>query len=84
MKYSRRVAQRVIDGQAFVLDTKEQELHSLNPSGSRIWELAGRGGTPEKIARALADEFEVDYRRALCDVKGFLEKLRTLGLMEDR
>lgn len=84
MRFTKRVAQRVIEGKAFVLDTKAKSLHSFNPTGTRIWELAGRGETIDSIAAAIAEEFEVGLADATKDVTAFLDDLRAKELVEER
>ncbi len=84
MRYSKKVAQRVIEGQAFALDTKAGRLHSFNASGSLIWELAGRGLKENEIARAVVDDFEVGYGDAAADVRKFLARLKAMGLVEGK
>lgn len=82
MKPSKRLAHRVIEGQAFILETKEKRLHSLNPSASRIWRLLGEGVREEAIVSALCAEFEVDEAKARRDTAAFLSKLKDMRLVE--
>lgn len=82
MRHSKRIAQRVIDGQAFVVDPKERVLHAFNAAGSRVWELAGLGKDLEQVAAALAREFEVAPERARRDAEAFLGRLEGMGLLE--
>jgi hypothetical protein len=65
-----------------VLPTRS-EVKVLNPVGSRVFSLLDGKNTVEDIARAVTDEFEVDYETALKDVKKFLEELRTEGMLAD-
>lgn len=82
MKYAKRLAQRVIEGEAFVVDPRAKAMHSFNPVGSRIWELIGKGSDKKGMARTLSEEFEVSEAQALKDVEDFLAKLRKLELIE--
>lgn len=82
MKPSKRLAHRVIEGQAFILETKEKRLHSLNPAASRIWRLLGDGAAEGAIVSALCEEFEVDAAKARSDVSVFLTKLKDMRLVE--
>ena len=82
MKYAKRLAFRVIEGQAFIVDPKDKVMHSLNPTATRIWQSLGQGKEPRDIARSIAEEFEVDAGRALEDVRSFLEELRSKQLLE--
>lgn len=82
MKYAKRIAQRVIEGEAFVVDPKDKAMHSLNSVGSLIWQLVGKGSDRKMIARAVAEQFEVSEAQALVDVDEFLAKLRSMDLLE--
>lgn len=78
---SKKMAHRVIAGEAFVLDASLQTLHSMNETGSRIWELIdGRRGLAE-IAEIIAGEFEVSPETAGKDVEEFLLELQGKGLI---
>lgn len=82
MKYAKRLAQRVIEGEAFVVDPKDKAMHSFNAVGSRIWELAGKVPDRMKIAETIAAEFDVTQAQAQRDVDEFLAKLKVMGLLE--
>ena len=53
MKPAKRLAHRVIEGQAFVLEPREKMIHSLNPAASFIWERLCKGRAEEEIAAEL-------------------------------
>ncbi|MFA6317937.1 MAG: PqqD family protein [Elusimicrobiota bacterium] len=78
-----RLAHRVIEGQAFVLDPKENVLHRLNPSASLVWKALSEGKTPGQAAQSLAQEFEVGLEEAGRDTASFISELRDKGLLED-
>lgn len=82
MRYAKRLAQRVIEGEAFVVDPRDKAMHSFNAVGSRIWELVGKGADEPQIARALSQEFDVGEEQARRDAAEFLSKLRSMGLLE--
>lgn len=81
MKPSKRLAHRVIEGQAFVLEPREKMIHSLNPSASLIWTGLSKGRTQGQIADDLCAEFEVEPAAARADVAEFLEELRAKKLI---
>lgn len=78
---AQRTASRTIDGRAVVIVIDEQVLHTLNPVGTRVWELAD-GRSVAAIADEITREFAVDAETALADVSRFAEKLRDLGALE--
>lgn len=60
-------------------------VHTLNPTAGWLWEhAAGPGGfTEESLAGALCGAYEVDYDRALADVRALIAKWLELGLIID-
>lgn len=78
---SRRTASRVVDGRAVVVVIDEQRLHTLNPVGTYVWNLAdGRsiGAIVEEVVR----EFDVEPEKAATDVLQFVEQLVRLGALD--
>ncbi len=82
MRYAKRLAHRVIEGKAFVLEPRAKMMHSLNPAATRIWELAGKGSSEEQTAAALMAEFDVSAEKAKADTSLFLRRLVVMGLLE--
>ncbi|MHB9154991.1 MAG: PqqD family protein [Endomicrobiales bacterium] len=78
------LAWRMIEGQAFVVDTRTSTLHEFDEVGSFIWKKLDRPAAPEEIARELAGTYEVSLREAQADVNEFLETLETKKLVEKR
>ncbi len=82
-KKSKKIAHRIIKGEAFALDPSSQTLHSMNITGSRIWELIDGRRSAGKISGIICGEFEVDEAGAESDVEKFLAELSAQGLIED-
>jgi len=76
-----RTAGRVIDGQAFVVTPHDNKLHTLNGTGTWIWERAESGCTLEDIAAGLSARFEVDGGRARADAETFIDDLVARGIL---
>ena len=55
--------------------------HDLNEVGSRIWELCDGARTVADIARALAEEFEVEDADAQEDAAAFVAQLAEMKLL---
>ncbi len=73
---SRRIASRIVQGQALILDPATDALQRLNEVGSFIWaRITERCHTAASIQAALVVEFEVDEAQAESDLSSFLEKL---------
>ena len=60
-----------------------ESIYVLNPVASRIWALLGSPTTTDRIADAVAAEFEVSEREAAADVAEFLDVLRSRGLIHE-
>ena len=54
----------------------------LNEVGARVWELAD-GRTFAQIVDVLVNEYDVERTRLESDAAGFLEQLRSRGLLEE-
>jgi hypothetical protein len=78
IRQAERTASRVIEGKAVLVLMDLQLLHTLNPVGTRIWELAD-GRTLGAIVDQIEAEFEVGRARALEDACRFLTELREVG-----
>ncbi len=76
-----RSAGRVIEGQAFVI-TPDNKLHTLNSTGTHVWQQAERSRTLAELAHALEARFEVDPARAEADVKRFCDDLVERQILE--
>jgi len=58
-----------------------ESIYVLNEVASRIWQLVGSPTTAERIAAAVASEFDVPADRAAEDVAEFLGALDARGLI---
>ena len=54
---------------------------TLNDTADFIWKKLPEADNSEDIARALADEYDVTYEKALADTEAFLGKLREAGII---
>lgn len=77
-----RSAGRVIDGMAFVVTPDDNRLHTLNRTGTFVWQLAATGCTVEEVARALASRYDVSAERALADAARFCDDLAARRILE--
>ena len=76
-----KAAYRIIDHEAMVVTPGSNKLYVINRVGSRIWELADGGVEIKAIARAVHEEFNVDYAQALEDTIEFAEELSSKTLI---
>jgi len=77
------VSSRVIEGRAVVVVMPRETLHSLNPSGTFLWEVIGdTGQTRDALRDHLSKRYQLDGGRAASDVDQFLSQLTELGALE--
>ena len=81
MERSPDALHRTIDGRAVILHAETGTYFSLNPLGSRIWELLARGRTQASLCEELLAEFEVAPEVLERDVSSFLHELESAGLL---
>ena len=81
-KHSRRVAWRKVADEAVILDVETAAYFSLDGAGLRMWELLGEGKTIEKIAKALADEYDAPEDAIGDDCAELAGKLHKEGLLD--
>jgi hypothetical protein len=59
-----KIAYRIIDGEAVIINLKNSELNILNSVATFIWECLNAHAKVKDIIKSLSDEFEVDYETA--------------------
>lgn len=80
---ARRVASRVLRGQAIILHPDSDELQRTNDVGSFIWQLiATRQHGEDALLAQLIAAFEVDPQVARADLQSFLADAEGRGLIE--
>ncbi len=77
-----RTAGRIIDGLAFIVTPDDNKLHTLNATGTAIWELTESPRSLDEIVAALAARFDVDGERARADAIGFCADLCARRILE--
>jgi PqqD family protein of HPr-rel-A system len=74
-----------LDEEAIVVDPRTREVHLLNETGARIWELLEEESTVDELVELLADEYEDAAPDALrAEVEGFIADLGGKGLVTAR
>ncbi len=68
---------------AVLLDIKQGLCFSMNPVGSKIWEMLKKQHSLEQIANALEVEFQVPRSQIDADIDAFLAELRKRKLIEE-
>lgn len=89
MRISEEYVLRNIAGDKVVVPTGDAGQHfngliTMNEVAEFIWESVEKAESREKIVEWILKEFDVDEETAVKDVNGFLDMLRTQGiLLED-
>lgn len=76
-----RIAYRIIDGEAVIIDLKDNTLNILNPVSTFIWERLEGQTQLKEIVRALTEEFDVDYKTAEKDCFEFIYELMNRNII---
>lgn len=87
MKIKEGFVMREVAGQAVVIAVGEASktfhgMINLNGTGQRIWKGVEQGKTEEEIAKNITEDYEVDYEKALHDVKMMIAKMSEAGVLE--
>lgn len=72
---SEDITYRIIDNQAVILNLKTGNYYSLNETGTFIWELLNKGINRQDLIDRVIEEFGVDKKIAIRDVKFLLKDL---------
>lgn len=80
------VAERLVRGEVMLVPIRAEigqmgRVFDLNPTATRLWELAKQGLTEEAMAQALVAEYEVAPEQALADVRAALGELVSVGAL---
>jgi coenzyme PQQ synthesis protein D (PqqD) len=73
---------KVVDGEGLIVHSRTGSYHVLNAVGTHVWQLLDGTRDLPGLARAVADEFEVDAVRAEADVREFIGALASLDMLE--
>ena len=79
--HSKRCAWQVLEGEAVVIDLAKRRVLGLNPAGSLIWSKVDGASTVEKIAEALAEQFDLSRKAAIDDCTAFFDRMVLRGLV---
>lgn len=79
-----RLPFRRLDDQTFIVNPRGREVHVLNGTGSRIWDLLESQMTVEDLVHRLDREgaFDGDAQNVLQDVEAFVADLVVKGLVQ--
>jgi hypothetical protein len=78
----KKVAVRVIDGEAVMLTIADSKLHRLNRVATRIWQGVEAGESVPEIVSAIVAGFGAPREQVEADVEALLADLTRLGIVE--
>jgi hypothetical protein len=81
MKVAQGVRETVNQDGAVLLDIEQGLCFSLNPVGTRIWEMIKDGRSIDEITDALEQEFRLPRIQLLADISDFVKQLENMRLV---
>jgi hypothetical protein len=84
LKVAQGVRETANQDGAVLLDIEQGLCFSLNPVGTRIWEMLKDGRSLNEITDALEQEFQVPRTQLLGDISDFLKQLEMMRLVGEQ
>ena len=81
IKVAKGVRETVNQDGAVLLDIEQGLCFSLNPVGTKIWEMVKDGQSQDEIADALEKEFPLPRTQLVGDICDFLQQLERMRLV---
>ena len=72
-----------LEEETIVVDPRTREVHLLNDTAARVWELLASATTLDDLAETLAEEYEATPEAVRAGVEELLGGLRDKGLLVD-
>ena len=85
MRSVQRVAELAftkVEDRILVVVAKTREVHLLNPSAARIWELLESPSTVERLIETLNEEYEFDPSTGKAEVDAAVSEMIEKGLVK--
>jgi len=76
------VVWKIVDGNAYLVNTQMREPYQLDEVGATIWRLLNGKRDAEEIANKVCEEYDAEVEQVKSDVIDFLTKLSSLALIE--
>lgn len=84
IKVAKGVRETVNQDGAVLLDIEQGLCFSLNPIGTRIWEMIKDGRSVDEIADTLEQDFRLPRAQLLTDISDFLKQLENMRLVGEQ
>lgn len=79
---ARNLVSAELDGQVVLMCVASGRYYSVDPVGTRIWELLAEPRCPAQLEALLLEEFEINPEICRRDVDAFLETMLGFELIE--
>src|SRR4051812_42676794 len=84
---SESVVARIVGGETLIVPVRAKvgdlaSIYSFNGTGTLIWKLLASPRSIAKLAKAIAQDYEVDPAQAESDVANFVNEMKAVGLVE--
>ena len=70
-----------LNDEVLVVDTRTREVHLLNATATRIWDLLETPRTPDELLATLTEEFDAAPDQLRADLEALLAELASKGLV---
>lgn len=70
-----------LNDEVLVVDPRTREVHLLNPTATRIWDLLETPHTPDELVAILTAEFDASPEQLRADLDALLGELASKGLV---
>lgn len=77
-----KIAWRVVDGEAVILNRDTGWYYSLDKIGTEIWELFTKNKTLEEVMETIAKKYKISLERAKKDISDLLKNLKKENLIK--
>lgn len=74
---------RTIEGETVVLNRETDQIHTLNPTASLIWEMLEKQSDMDAIIEKLTSSYSISADTAATDLNKMLQELIQLRLIEE-
>ncbi len=72
-----------VDDEVVVLDLNSSSYLAVNNTGAALWALVAEGTTEGQLGEELSSRFNLGRERAQVDAAAFVDRLRSLNLVEE-
>jgi PqqD family protein of HPr-rel-A system len=72
---------QTLEEETIVVDPKTREVHLLNDTAARVWELLASAQSVDELAAALGEEYDAPPDELRAGVEELLRGLRDKGLL---